>query len=89
MCTPIGNTAQLSTKGNGSLWMQVKVKDDTGNLGLFMREKAAMSLSGAASKEDSEAGRADASLGFPIRRLRPSTFASLRCLRHPLTAAVL
>ena len=45
--------------------MQVKVEDETGNLSLFMREKAALSLSSTASKEDFEAARADDSLNFP------------------------
>ena len=56
--------------------MQVKVEDETGNLSLFMREKAALSLSSTASKEDFEAARADDSLDFPKK-------ASIKIIRKP------
>ena len=49
MSTP-GKTVQTSTNDNARLWMQVQVEDETGNVSLFMREKAALSLSGTASK---------------------------------------
>ena len=39
--------------------MQVKVEDEAGDLSLFMREKAALSLSATASNADVEAVRAD------------------------------
>ena len=56
--------------------MQVKVEDETGNLSLFMREKAALSLSSTASKEDFEAARADDSMDFPKT-------ASIKIIRKP------
>ena len=45
--------------------MPVKVEDDTGFVTMYMREKAALSLSGTDSKEEFEAARADDSLDFP------------------------
>ena len=47
---PPHKTAQVCTNDDARLWMQVKVEDETGNLTLFMREKAALSLSSTASK---------------------------------------
>ena len=54
----------------------MKVEDDTGNVSLFMREKAALSLSSTASQEDFEAARADDSLDFPKK-------ASIKIIRKP------
>ena len=68
--------------------MQVKVEDDTGNLLFVMRENAALSLSGTASKEDFEAARADEFLDSP-KEASDKSFVSLRCLRHPPVLAVL
>ena len=52
---PPHKTAQVCTNDKSRLWLQVKVEDETGNLHLYMREKAALSLSATASKEDFEA----------------------------------
>ena len=57
--------AQVCTNDNSRLWMLVKVEDDTGFVTMYMREKAALSLSGTDSKEEFEAARADDSLDFP------------------------
>ena len=73
---PPDQTAQVCTNDSVRLWMQVKVEDETGNLSLFMREKAALSLSSTASKEDFEAARADDSLDFPKK-------ASIKIIRKP------
>ena len=54
----------------------MKVEDETGNMSLFMREKAALSLSSTASTEDFEAARADDSLDFPNK-------ASIKINRKP------
>ena len=56
--------------------MQVEVEDETGNVSLLMREKAALSLSSTASQEDFEAARADDSLDFPKK-------ASIKIIRKP------
>ena len=56
--------------------MQVKVEDDTGHLLFFMRENAALSLSGTGSKEEFESARADDSLDVPMK-------ASVRIIRKP------
>ena len=44
--------------------MLVKVEDGTGQLTIYMREKAALSLSNIGSKEDFEAARAEEFLDF-------------------------
>ena len=56
---------QIANNDGSRLWFQVKVEDETGNLTLFMREKAALSLAGVESKEDFEAARAYDTLSFP------------------------
>lgn len=58
-------SAQLCTNDNARLWMPVKVEDETGYLNLYMREKPALQLAGAESKDAFEAAWADDSLEFP------------------------
>ena len=41
---PPEKAAEVCTKDNSRLWMQVKVEDETDNLNIYMREKAALSL---------------------------------------------
>ena len=45
--------------------MSVRVEDETGHLNIYMREKAALSLSRTDSKEEFEASRANDALDFP------------------------
>jgi len=68
--------AQVCTNDNTRLWMSVKVEDETGQLNIYMREKAALSLSGAASKEEFEAARANDTMDFPNK-------ASVKIIRKP------
>ena len=58
-------TAQVCTNDGSRLWMAVKVEDETGDLTLFIREKAALALSGTDSKEAFEEARAADTLEFP------------------------
>ena len=62
---PPEKTAQVCTNDNARLWMPVKVEDETGYLIIYMREKAALSLSGTDSKEEFQAAWADESMDFP------------------------
>ena len=43
---PPEKSAQVCTNDSTRLWMSIKVEDRTGQLNIFMREKAALSLSG-------------------------------------------
>ena len=73
---PPEKAAEVCTKDNSRLWMPVKVEDETGQLNIYMREKAALSLARAESKEEFEAARADDSLDFPSK-------ASIKIIRKP------
>ena len=66
----------MCTKDNRRLWFLVKVEDETDNFIIYIREKAALSLAHADSKEDFEAARADDSLDFPPK-------ASIKIIRKP------
>ena len=44
-----------ASNDNARLWMPVKVKDETGYLNIYMREKAALSPSGTDTKDKFEA----------------------------------
>ena len=68
--------ARICTNDNSRLWMPVKVEDETGCLNLYMRENAALSLSGVDGKEEFEAAWADDSLEFPNK-------ASIKIIRKP------
>ena len=68
--------AEVCTKDNSRLWMPVKVEDETGQLNIYMREKAALSLARAEKKEEFEAARADDALDFPNK-------ASIKIIRKP------
>ena len=69
--------ATVCTNDNSRLWMPVKVEDETGNLTMYIREKAALALSGWDSKERFEAARADDDLYFPNK-------ASIKIIRKPV-----
>ena len=69
--------ATVCTNDNSRLWMSVKVEDETGNLTMHIREKAALALSGWDSKERFEAARADDDLYFPNK-------ASVKIVRKPV-----
>ena len=69
--------ATVCTNDNSRLWMSVKVEDETGNLTMHIREKAALALSGCDSKERFEAARADDDLYFPNK-------ASVKIVRKPV-----
>ena len=69
-------TAEISTKDNSRLWFSVKVEDETGQLNIFMREKAALALSGTDSKDEFDSFRANYDLDFPPR-------ASIKIIRKP------
>ena len=73
---PPEKAAEVCTKDSSRLWMQVRVEDETGQLNIYMREKAALSLARTESKEDFEAARADDTLDFPNK-------ASIRIIRKP------
>ena len=74
---PPDKTAQVCTNDGARLWMPVKVEDETGHLIIYIREKAALALSGADSKEAFEEARADDRLEFPkktsIKIIRKAT----------------
>ena len=73
---PPEKAAEVCTKDNSRLWLQVKVEDETGQLNMYMREEAALSLARADSKEEFEAARADDTLDFPNK-------ASIKIIRKP------
>ena len=63
--------------GDGErLWFLVKIEDETGCLSLFMREKAALSLSVMDTKEEFDAAFAQDILSFPQK-------ASVKIIRKP------
>ena len=62
---PPDKAAQVCTNDGSRLWMPVKVEDETGHLNIFIREKAALALSGTDSKEAFEEARAADTLEFP------------------------
>ena len=62
---PPEKAAEVCTKDNSRLWMSVRVEDETGHLNIYMREKAALSLSRTDSKEEFEDSRANDALDFP------------------------
>ena len=68
--------AQVCTNDNSRLWMSVKVEDETAQLHIYMREKAALSLSGAETKEEFEDTWANDTLDFPNK-------ASIKVIRKP------
>jgi len=55
----------VTTNDHTRLWMEVKIEDETGCLSLWMREKAALSLSNTANKEEFESAWANDTLHFP------------------------
>ena len=73
---PPEKSARVCTTDNSRLWMSVRVEDETGQLKIYMREKAALSLSGADSKQEFEAARADDTMDFPNK-------ASIKIIRKP------
>ena len=62
---PPEKAAQICTNDNSRLWMRVKVEDNTGYVHLYMREKAALALSGLDTKDEFEAARAFDTMDFP------------------------
>ena len=68
----------ISTNDSSRLWMPVRVEDDTGNITLYMREKAALALAGHETKESFESAVADDELYFPNK-------ASIKIIRKPAT----
>ena len=73
---PPEKAAEVCTKDNSCLWMPVRVEDETGQLNIYMREKAALSPTRVESKEDFEVARADDTLDFPNK-------ASIKVIRKP------
>ena len=68
--------ADIANNDNSRLWMLVAVEDETGQVKVFMREQAALSLAGADTKEEFESLRADDVLEFPAK-------ASIKVIRKP------
>ena len=68
--------ANVANNDNSRLWMLVEVEDETGQMKVFMREQAALSLACVDTKEEFEALRADDLLEFPPK-------ASIKLIRKP------
>ena len=68
--------------------MSVRVEDETGHLNIYMREKAALSLSRTDSKEEFEASRANDALDFP-NKASSKSFAKPQRRKHQLLKTVL
>ena len=68
--------ADIANNDNSRLWMLVTVEDETGQVKVFMREQAALSLAGADTKEEFESLRADDVLEFPAK-------APIKVIRKP------
>ena len=48
----VPDTQELYSSDGSRLWFRVKIEDETGDISLYIREKAALALAALASKEE-------------------------------------
>ena len=72
--------AQIHTNNGERIWFQTTVRDCSAQINVYIREKAAMSLSGANSPQEFEQAFQDNNLWFP-------QMASIKLVRKPPTPA--